>query len=117
MNLGVNPKVLEQSFIYHMITAIQLSLMKKLLTTMCSILGVAAWKANFDTRYVLVDQSSLKNWRGFMAESIQEKGMDVAAFMSVLDTASSESAQRAEIPTGGVTQTMANAQQVRTFEA
>jgi len=74
--------------------------------------GMAEWKTNFDTRYVEVDHASLKNWRGYMAESIQEKGMDVASFVSVLDTAATESAQRAEIPTGGVQQSMAAVQQI-----
>merc|ERR1712142_1364764 len=74
--------------------------------------GMAEWKKNFDTRYVEVDHASLKNWRGYMAESIQEQGMDVAAFVSVLDTAATESAQRAEIPTGGVQQSMAVVQQI-----
>ena len=48
-----------------------------------------------------------------MSAEIQEQGMDVASFVNMLDIASSESAQRAEIPTGGVQQSMAAVQQVR----
>ena len=47
-----------------------------------------------------------------MGENIQAKGMDVASFVNMLDLAATESAARAEIPTGGVQQSMAAVQQV-----
>merc|ERR1711881_451886 len=73
--------------------------------------GIADWKAAFDAQYVTIDESSLANWRNYMSAEVQEKGLDVASFVNILDAASSESAQRAEIPTGGVQQSMGSAQQ------
>jgi len=74
--------------------------------------GIASWKAHFDAEYAMLDQRTMKSWRGYMSAEIQEKGMDVASFVNMLDIASSESAQRAEIPSGGVQQSMAAVQQI-----